>query len=134
LIRVVYLYGSAAHCIDAFLKRERSSGRNLGLDHWLLNNIEKYMQMSKPEFEPYRTHVFTVRGGRRSHAAVLGDIQKNRKAKTNRVNGISGIPAAFLLSVLHDRPGNDDILIKVWTIKSRSSERYAIIGPQMQCS
>lgn len=40
----------------------------------------------------------------------------------------------FLLSVLHDRPGNDDILIKVWTIKSRSSERYAIIGPQMQCS
>ena len=76
LIRVVYLYGSAAHCIDAFLKRERSSGRNLGLDHWLLNNIEKYMQMSKPEFEPYRTHVFTVRGGRRSHAAVLGDIQK----------------------------------------------------------
>lgn len=75
-IRVAYLYASAAHCINAFLERERSSGRNLSLDHWLENNRKPYLLMSRPEFEPHRTHVFTIRGARRSHANVLRDIQK----------------------------------------------------------
>jgi gluconate kinase len=73
---VVYLYGSAAHCIDAFLKRERASGRNLGLDHWLDNN-KTYMAMSEPYFKPYRIHVFDIYGERRTHADVLAAIEKH---------------------------------------------------------
>lgn len=75
-IRVTYLYGSAAHCINAFLERERESGHNLGVDHWLTNNRETYLVMSRPEFERYRTHVFTIRGKHRSHANVLRNVQK----------------------------------------------------------
>jgi hypothetical protein len=75
-IRVAYLYGSAAHCINAFLERERKSGRNLGLDHWLANNTASYLMMSDPAFQPYRTHVFNFQGKRRSHPDVLREINK----------------------------------------------------------
>jgi shikimate kinase len=70
LIRIVYLYGSAAHCIDAFLKRERTTGRNLGLDHWIMNNCAPYFMMSQPSLGAYRVHVFTADGTRRPHEDV----------------------------------------------------------------
>jgi hypothetical protein len=78
-IKVVYLYGSAAHCIHAFLERERNLGRNLGVDHWLANNCAPYITMSRPEFEPYRIDVFNIHGRRRSHVDVLRDIQSRRR-------------------------------------------------------
>src|ERR1022692_1547936 len=36
-ISVKYLYGSAAACIESFLAREKETGRNLGVEHWLIN-------------------------------------------------------------------------------------------------
>ncbi len=83
-IKVAYLYGSAAHCINAFLKRERNSGRNLGLDHWFANNCAPYFRMSQPALEPYRTHVFNIHGRHRSHADVLRDIRNRRRRKARR--------------------------------------------------
>lgn len=83
-IRVTYLYGSAAHCINAFLEREHSSGRNLGLGHWLINNRETYLMMSRPEFESYRTRAFTIRGVHRSCETVLRDIRKAIKSAVPR--------------------------------------------------
>jgi|ERR1035438_3903464 adenylate kinase family enzyme len=74
-IQVVYLYGSAAHCVNAFLERERISGRNLDFNHWLLNNRESYLAMSDPVFERYRVHVFDIDGHHRSHEDVLQDIR-----------------------------------------------------------
>ena len=78
-IDIAYLYGSAAHCINAFLKRERESGSNLSLDHWLNNNRASYLTMSDPMFRPYRTHVFDIQGKHRSHADVFREIQSRRR-------------------------------------------------------
>lgn len=72
-IRTIYLYGSAAHCITAFLNREQ---KNLGLDHWILNNYrnDTYIQMSKPALAPYRIHVFTHMGTPRPHVEVFEEL------------------------------------------------------------
>jgi hypothetical protein len=58
-IRVRYLYGSAAACMIGFLEREKSTGRGLGVEHWLANNASSYLQLSRPEYAPYRVEAFT---------------------------------------------------------------------------
>lgn len=78
-IDAVYLYGSAAHCINAFLRRERSTGRNLGLDHWARNNWGSYAKMSVPAFEPHRIHMFSPKGNHRPHAAVYRQLCETPK-------------------------------------------------------
>jgi hypothetical protein len=75
-MRTIYLYGSAAHCITAFLDRERQTGRNLDLKHWLDNNRDSYMRMSEPALDPYRIHVFTHMGVHRPHAGVFQELLK----------------------------------------------------------
>jgi hypothetical protein len=74
-IRTIYLYGSAAHCITAFLNREQTQQTQLGLDHWILNSHKNdaYIEMSKPALAPYRIHVFTHMGARRPHDEVFRD-------------------------------------------------------------
>lgn len=74
-IRTIYLYGSAANCITLFLNREKQTGRNLDLSHWIRNNRCSYLQVSEPAFAPYRIDVFTHMGTRRSHDEVFGEIQ-----------------------------------------------------------
>ena len=69
-ISVKYLYGSAAACIEAFLKRERATGRNLGVEHWLLNNSNEYLLMSKPELAEWRVDVFSPEGHRPTVAEI----------------------------------------------------------------
>jgi|HubBroStandDraft_6_1064221.scaffolds.fasta_scaffold337523_1 hypothetical protein len=56
-IRIIYLYGSAAHCITTFLNREQKNGRHLDLDQWLSNNRATYIQMSEPAFAPQDSRV-----------------------------------------------------------------------------
>ena len=72
-VRTIYLYGSAAHCITAFLKREEKTDSPLGLDHWISNNHENgsYIEMSKPALAPYRIHVFTHMGDRIQQVEVF---------------------------------------------------------------
>lgn len=72
-IRTICLYGSAAHCITAFLNREQETGRNLDLGHWIAHNRISYMQMSEPVYAPYRIHVFTHTGVRRQYGEVFED-------------------------------------------------------------
>jgi hypothetical protein len=79
-IRVVYLYGSAAHCINAFLERERNTGRNLSLDHWVANNCAAYLMMSRPEFGSHRIHVFTPTGVHRSYEDVFAELFPETKS------------------------------------------------------
>lgn len=76
-IRTIYLYGSAADCITAFLKREQQAGRNLDLAYWIANNRDPYMRMSEPAFAPYRIHVFTHMGNRRTHPEVFETLLKS---------------------------------------------------------
>ena len=73
-MRTMYLYGSAAHCITAFLNRERQTGRNLELKHWLDYNHGSYMRMSEPAFDSYRIHVFTHTGTHRPHVEVFEEL------------------------------------------------------------
>jgi len=71
-VRTVYLYGSAAHCVAAFLNREQHTGRNLDLNHWIAHNCVSYNQLtSDPAFGPYKIDVFTRAGIRRRHADVF---------------------------------------------------------------
>jgi hypothetical protein len=80
-IRTIYLYGSAAHCITAFLDRERQNGGNLGLDHWIAHNRDSYMRMSGPAFAPYRNHVFTHACTRRPHGQVFETLLKGEESE-----------------------------------------------------
>lgn len=80
-IEVAYLYGSAAHCVNSFLKREHKSGRRLDLYHWLSNNSRAYLEMSHPRFEPYRVHVFDIYGNHRPCPDVLREIKERWKLR-----------------------------------------------------
>jgi hypothetical protein len=80
-IRTIYLYGSAAHCITAFLIREQQTGRNLDLSHWIANNQSSYMRVSEPSFAPYRIHVFTHMGIRRPHVEVFKTLLTGERSK-----------------------------------------------------
>jgi len=57
-IATVVLYGSGSACVNAFLTREKATGRNLGFEHWVLNNNRCYMALSSPEFAPWRIDAF----------------------------------------------------------------------------
>lgn len=70
-IRTIYLYGSAAHCISAFLSREQQTSRNLDLNHWTTHNRTSHQQMGDPALAPYRINVFMQDGTRRPHAEVF---------------------------------------------------------------
>jgi hypothetical protein len=80
-IRTIYLYGSAADCITAFLTREQQTGRNLPLTHWIGHNWRSYMQMSEPAFAPFRIHVFTHMCTRRSHEEVFEALLKGEESE-----------------------------------------------------
>lgn len=69
----IILYGSAAECIESFLKREAETGRNLTLQHWYDNNHGTYMRMSSPECAPFRVFVFN-QGKRRDLNEVITEI------------------------------------------------------------
>lgn len=69
----ILLYGSAAECIESFLKREAETGRNLTLQHWYDNNHGTYMRMSSPEYAPLRVFVFN-QGKRRDLNEVITEI------------------------------------------------------------
>ncbi len=75
-MRTIYLYGSAAHCISAFVNRERRTPRGLHLIYWLDQSRCSYMRMSEPDFDPYRIHVFTHIGTHRPHADVFDELVK----------------------------------------------------------
>lgn len=63
-IAAVILYGTAADCLNAFLERERHTGRGLTLQHWVANNRQSYIAFSLPDLEPFRLPVFDSRGRR----------------------------------------------------------------------
>lgn len=74
-IGIFYLYGSAAQCINAFLDREKETGRRLSFEHWVTNNYKTYLKMSAPGFEHNRVHVFTHMGKRRSHYDIFSELE-----------------------------------------------------------
>src|SRR5262249_49524626 len=57
-MRFLILYGTGADCLEAFLQRERETGRGLDTEHWILNNAASYAEISRPEYSKYRLMAF----------------------------------------------------------------------------
>ncbi len=57
-IATLILYGPGSACVNSFLAREKATGRNLGFEHWVLNNKRCYMNLSSPAFAPWRVNAF----------------------------------------------------------------------------
>jgi hypothetical protein len=68
-LRFLILYGTGAECLEAFLRRERQTGRGLDADHWILNNAGTYAEFSRPEFSTHR-----LMGFEQSRHRVRGDL------------------------------------------------------------
>jgi len=73
-IKIIYMYGSAARCISAFLKREQETQRNLNIDHWITNNYHSYIKMSLPSLKANRVDVWTHNGERRKHQEIFDEV------------------------------------------------------------
>lgn len=73
-VRTVILYGAAADCVEAFLRREQTSGRGLDQEFWIRNNAEAYIWYSRKEFEPYRIRSFSG-GNPRQRSELLGEVK-----------------------------------------------------------
>jgi gluconate kinase len=68
-MQAIYLSGSESNCITAFLNREGQ--KSLTPEHWMANNLGIYLEISKPEYDPYKIEVFTESGDRKPHAEVF---------------------------------------------------------------
>ena len=74
-VRIVILYGTGAHCLAAFLRRELELGRGLDADHWIANNAQTYAQISRPEYAKYRLNAFTKTNHRR-RVVLVADMKR----------------------------------------------------------
>lgn len=73
-VEVVYLYGPPELCLQAFLRRERETGRNLGATYWHANNDRLCQAQASPALSPYLLPVFSGAGERRSEDCLLEEI------------------------------------------------------------
>jgi adenylate kinase family enzyme len=89
VIHICYLYGSAAHCINTFLKRDHENKRYLDFNHWLSNNKESYIEISKPIFEPFRLHVFIHDGSHRPFDEIYADVLSNFMSEEDKEKSCS---------------------------------------------
>ena len=73
-VRVVYLAGGEGQCLDAFLARERKTGRGLDALHWAQNNQTIFRFLRTDEAKPYIVPAFDENGSRRIVDQVLADL------------------------------------------------------------
>jgi hypothetical protein len=69
----VLLYGSAADCLAAFLRRESSAAQGPLVDHWLRHNVKSYFEFSMPAFSGIRVQAFS-NGEHRSVRAITAEV------------------------------------------------------------
>ena len=74
-IRVLVLYGTGAECLDAFLQRERSSGRGLDTDHWIHHNARAYAAFSCPRLAAHRVLAFSA-GRFRTRSELVAEVRE----------------------------------------------------------
>jgi gluconate kinase len=76
-IDVVYLYGTKAQCLEAFLARERDKRRNLTVDIWKTFNTPIFKFLESEECAHHKLSVFenqTPQSKRRTHDAIERDL------------------------------------------------------------
>jgi hypothetical protein len=80
----VYLSASSQKCLDAFLSREQTTGRNLSRGHWEENNRLMFEFLGTEEAKQYAVPVFDDESRRRTLTEIEGDIlQKPRGQKAD---------------------------------------------------
>jgi shikimate kinase len=72
-VRVVYLAGREGQCLDAFLARERQTGRGLDALYWAHNNQSIFDFLRTDEAKPHIVLAFDERA-RRNTEQVLAEI------------------------------------------------------------
>ncbi len=73
-VRIVYLYGNQQRCLDAFLERERISGRCLDEEHWKFYNHELYETLNDSALRPWIIEAFQKDGTRKSTDMLYDEI------------------------------------------------------------
>jgi hypothetical protein len=69
-----YLYGQPAHCLRAYLDREQATGRMLGANWWISNNLPTFGGLSLSFNHSLLIEAFTASGGRRDPEQIYGDV------------------------------------------------------------
>jgi len=75
-INVFILSGSSTECLGSFLRRERKTGRNLTIEHWLMHNNLIFSKMFLPEYEQFRISAF--KSGRHRGKKAIANEFRNR--------------------------------------------------------
>jgi len=73
-VRFLILLGTEIECLDAFLRRERQTGRGLDANHWFKNNASEYAQISCPKYSKYRLMVF-AQSGHRNRGDLVAEVK-----------------------------------------------------------
>ena len=73
-IRTIIVYGPAADCLQAFLRREEAMPRGLDQAHWLRHNAYSYIAHSLTEYSPHRLQTF-VSGRHRARHELVAEVQ-----------------------------------------------------------
>lgn len=55
-LTTIFLYGEEAHCLQAFLHREKRNGRNLPESHWHTYNTGIFRALERPEYKAHLLH------------------------------------------------------------------------------
>jgi hypothetical protein len=69
----VVLYGPREQCLQAFLTRERATGRNLPANHWIANSAHAHAEFGASRFKRFRVEAF-ARGSFRSIADIAAEV------------------------------------------------------------
>jgi shikimate kinase len=74
--RIIYLSGTPEQCLDSFLRREKTTGRNLDAAHWYRNTHEFFKYLELPQFKPLVICNFNPDGSYRALEEVFSDVAK----------------------------------------------------------
>lgn len=73
-VKIIYLYGNQQRCLNAFLQRERLSGRCFDEEHWQHNNHKLYEALDGQALRPWGVEAFHQDGTRKSTAMLYDEI------------------------------------------------------------
>jgi shikimate kinase len=74
--RIAYLMGTPGQCLDSFLRREKSTGRNLDVPHWCRNTRDFFERVEHAKFKPLAVANFNPDGSYRTLDEVFSDLRK----------------------------------------------------------
>ena len=70
-VKTFYLYGNRQLCLDAFLDREQTTGRQLGEEYWKEHNRAMYESLDSCGLHPWIVHAFHDNGDVRKSTETL---------------------------------------------------------------